>query len=259
MTFERAQWLATFQADDVDTGWRCSTCSRGTLLPIPGSFHEEATRETAQAQATNCIPMSLYEGVFSGMLRCSACATPVAASGSSLIKEHPSNDRALVTTFSPSHLEPAPAIIRVPTNCPRSLATELERAFALYWNDADASANRIRSCVELLLTHLKIPKKARTPKGDFRRLSLHQRIERFAHRKPDLAKNLMALKWLGNDASHGGRCLRREDTLDGFQILEHVLAELFDGNKAFLTKLTRQINRAKGRRRKSPWGYLFDK
>jgi hypothetical protein len=78
-------------------------------------------------------------------------------------------------------------------------------------------------------------------------LTLHERIERF--RRDDVAagRALMAVKWIGNEGSHGGR-LDKKDLLDGFELLEHALSEVFGRRSKRLAAIERRITRRKGRR-----------
>ena len=75
-------------------------------------------------------------------------------------------------------------------------------------------------------------------------LSLHARIDLFRQTNPDLADALMAVKWIGNAGSHS-RPIMREDLLDGYELMEHVLDELFVQREKRIARLSRQINRRK--------------
>jgi hypothetical protein len=119
----------------------------------------------------------------------------------------------------------------------------VRKAFYLLWCDQDASANRIRSSLELLMTHFRIPQRIKI-KGKFRRRSLHSRLELFKAKQPEIGGHLLALKWIGNDGSHVGG-LTTEDVFDGFEILNYALDELFLKRAESVKKLTKQINKTK--------------
>ena len=51
----------------------------------------------------------------------------------------------------------------------------------------------------------------------------------------------MALKWFGNTASHEGN-VSREDLLDAFEILEFLVAQLFDQKDPRIAELARQLD-----------------
>src|ERR1035437_667301 len=87
-------------------------------------------------------------------------------------------------------------------------------------SDQGAAANRLRVALECLLDHVGIPRQEKNQKGDVWDLKLHSRIETFEKAEANLGGQLMALKWLGNTASHEGN-VTREDLLDALEILEH--------------------------------------
>lgn len=77
---------------------------------------------------------------------------------------------------------------------------------------------------------------------------LHSRIEEFKIRVSKyghLSDQLMAIKWLGNEASHTAG-LTRIDIFDALDLLEFVLEELFHGRKIKMQKLAKKINKKKG-------------
>ena len=117
-------------------------------------------------------------------------------------------------------------------------------SFKLYWLSPEACANSIRSVVEGLLTHFKVRLTSKNAKGQRVLLSLHARIDLFRQTNPDLADALMAVKWIGNAGSHS-RPIMREDLLDGYELMEHVLDELFVQREKRIARLSRQINRRK--------------
>jgi hypothetical protein len=56
--------------------------------------------------------------------------------------------------------------------------------------------------------------------------TLHQRIEALLKVQPEMAEDLMGIKWLGNAGSHQSS-VSLEDLLDGYQVMEHALDTLF--------------------------------
>ena len=78
-------------------------------------------------------------------------------------------------------------------------------------------------------------------------LTLHARLDRFKAKNGELGAALMAVKWLGNAASHSSS-LTRDDVLDGFEILEHVLDEPYSQREARVRSLSSEINRRKAPR-----------
>ena len=56
----------------------------------------------------------------------------------------------------------------------------------------------------------------------------------------------MAIKWIGNIGSHSTENLKKEDCLDAFEMLEHVLYKLYQIEAKKLTSLKNIINKRKG-------------
>jgi hypothetical protein len=67
-------------------------------------------------------------------------------------------------------------------------------------------------------------------------LSLSERLKELGNREPYVAKLLGAIKQLGNEATHGGDLLY-SDLLDAFDLIHHVLEELYVERPKRLTKL----------------------
>jgi hypothetical protein len=133
-----------------------------------------------------------------------------------------------------------PDIFELPEKCPKEVKAELRASFRLFWSDQAASAGRVRVSLERLMDHYKIPKRIKGKDGKYQLSKLHRRIEQFSNSRSATGEKLMALKWLGNTASHQGD-VSRKDLLDGFEILEYLLAELFDQRTARVTELARQL------------------
>ncbi len=66
----------------------------------------------------------------------------------------------------------------------------------------------------------------------------------------ETGEKLIALKWLGNTASHQGH-VSRDDVLNGFEILEYLLAELFDQRAVRIKELAKQLIKKHAPRQKS--------
>jgi len=152
--------------------------------------------------------------------------------------------------FQPHAAYPSIPVFRIVDDWPESVQRELTLAFANIWNDAAASANRLRTAVECLLDHIKVKKitissKLTPPKRV--KLSLHDRIISFRSKNGEAADVLLAIKWLGNAGSHADlRGISREAVLDGMELMEHVLHLLFDSKAKNVSKLVKSINKKKG-------------
>ena len=143
----------------------------------------------------------------------------------------------------PVCIHPPPPIITIPRRCPKDLRVELNSAFGLFWADQRSAANRVRAAVEILLTHLGV-KRFSNKKGRRFRINLHDRIELFRRNEPDLGAALLAIKWIGNEGSHPGG-VTKDDLLDAFELISHVLDETYVSNRSRLSKLAKEINRRK--------------
>lgn len=77
------------------------------------------------------------------------------------------------------------------------------------------------------------------------RASLHARIEDFGVAHPDESEVLLAVKWIGNEATHG-RELSIKDVMTCAEVLEAALMSLYDRSDSELRALVRKINKQKG-------------
>jgi hypothetical protein len=172
----------------------------------------------------------------------------------SKVELHHANDPAatrVIDRFTPDFIKPAPRLFVPPKECPKAVELELDRAFAAFWFDASACANSIRSVVELIMTNQKVPRFARTKRGRRRLLSLHERITTWRDERggdKSLANRFLALKWIGNPASHAGPdAVDRDDLFDAFDLLSDAMTTLMadDEHKRGLDHLARVINKRK--------------
>jgi hypothetical protein len=137
------------------------------------------------------------------------------------------------------YINPPINLIEIPSTIPIILRRILELSFTLFWIDEKSCANKIRLFLEELMDK----------KNILMGSSLHNRIEKFGKEYPELletSKLLLALKWIGNEGSHSGYELSRENLIQGYELLEAVLEELFGTKKEKLKELARQINQKKG-------------
>ncbi|MER9871684.1 DUF4145 domain-containing protein [Mesorhizobium sp. M0195] len=124
----------------------------------------------------------------------------------------------------------------MPKDTPKLLKKEFETAFALFWIDLGACANRLRIIVEKILEHQRVPA-AR---------DLATRIASFKNSEPDHATTFDALRFVGNIGSHEGKA-SRDTVLDCFELLQEAIAELFGQRKSKLASMKQRIINAKGR------------
>ncbi len=153
--------------------------------------------------------------------------------------------------YTPRFFHPALEIFSIPASCPLQVAEQTRIAFSHYFNDLKASANAIRTALELLMDAQKVKKTIVDKSGKRKQQTLHARIEDFGRAVPDLRSYLIAAKWIGNAGSHGGE-LTREELLVGFDLLNHAIYELYEkkSHHKDLLKKAKEINETKRHRLK---------
>jgi Domain of unknown function (DUF4145) len=213
----------------------CPACNDGHLDLDQKSV---AIRETSASRSNHDEPAwedQYAERRFAAILVCNrrACQEPVTVAGDVEWVRSDSYDEDggppdFTNRFEPRYMHPAPPIFRVPKTCPVEISASLANAFGAFWSDPSACANRIRVAVELLLTGVGV-RRFSSGKGKRNNLSLHARIVEFEKTEKDLARALLAVKWIGNAGSHGGEdSLGRTDLFDGFDLIKYVLDEIFE-------------------------------
>jgi hypothetical protein len=198
-------------------------------------------------------------GYFHGVLRCAreACKEVVVVSGKYRVDvvdggPHEWQGDQYGDYFRVMYFIPALPLVRANEKFPESVLKLIDAGSAVLWTDPGSAANRVRSAIEELLTLQRVPKSFVDKKGKRQRISLHGRIEQFAKVKPkyaDAAEVLKAVKYIGNDGSHGDG-LEVGDVLDGVELLNHALELIYDTSAADLKRKAAQINKRKGVPRK---------
>jgi hypothetical protein len=217
---------------------------------IQETLHKRETAESEESHGHLAWEPHWVEGRFSCLMKGPTCKNPSAVSGTYSAAEMYADmgegepQMVPLITYTPTFFSDAPHVIEAPDAVPANIVEELETSFKLYWVSPEACANSIRSAVELLLTHFRVRRTTRNEKGKRVFLSLHSRIELFRRVNSELADALMAVKWIGNAGSHA-HPLKREDLLDGYQLMDHVLDELFVQRDKQIARLSREINRRK--------------
>ena len=79
--------------------------------------------------------------------------------------------------------------------------------------------------------------------------TLHQRIEILAKSQKVVARNLMAIKWLGNTGTHES-AVTLEDLLNGYEIMEHTLGALLQANAKRVASVVRELTQKHARKRR---------
>lgn len=207
----------------------CPFCNVGRLRVVKGTVHKIGGKFL---EDINGDQMTF---TFSLLLACNdeSCKKSVAAGGESFVERLPvdwGGETKDFEYFYPKWFYPNINLFGIPCMCPKEVRECLKRSFAAFFNDPVAAGIHLRMALERLMDHFKVSTDKETKKGKVVRLNLHERIEVFSKFEEDIASNLLALKWLGNDAGHEGSLIK-EDVLDGYEIIEYVLEELFTRRK----------------------------
>jgi len=123
--------------------------------------------------------------------------------------------------YFPKYIHPTLRLFVIPSTTPKKIVDELYKSFSLFWNDLDATGNSIRKAIERIIQDLI----GVTAKHQ----SLHSRINSLPNTYINVKNKLMALKIIGNEASHNGN-LELYDIIFSFEIVEDVLNSLYVGD-----------------------------
>lgn len=250
------QGIKTLPLEFTDTNnrhWVCPSCKKERLILEKDTLTTGETADSVRARRGDDFYPEDMSGRFACLFACHGCKEKVAVAGTLhwRYESHWDNEvgeiEEIVEFYRPRYFSDAPPLFDVPGKAPKEVKEELASAFQLFWLNEEACGNRIRSSVEQLLTCNGVPKAEMIKKGTKRKrnaLTLHRRIERFSKKWPDLAEQLLAIKWIGNAGSHASG-LEIDDLKDGFLLLEHVLKELYDSSRRDTLKIARTVNQKK--------------
>lgn len=122
---------------------------------------------------------------------------------------------------------PAPPLFRISDNVPRKVRQQLQLAFRMYWTDVSACVARLRTAVEALLDHQKVPAEKISNSGKVSRMNLKERIDAFTSGAVH-KDQLQGLRNIGNLGTHGGDDVTDDDLFDAIDVLEFVLTGIYD-------------------------------
>ena len=232
----------------VKLQWPCPTCQEGTLQ-LSGKLVEGLTAAEEAVRHEDYYNPQESISRFVGLLKCDNADCKEHASLAGDIQhdyyqtgpsKYEDDPRYFVTAISP-----APFLFPVSDKVPEIIKERLAVASALFWADADASANRLGQVVEDIFTDQRVKRFTAAKTGHRAKLSLHARIEIFERKNPEAAKLLFAMKWLRNTGSHDGE-LSKRDLIDGFELVESVIEEIYIGHTRALRLRADQINKLRG-------------
>ena len=227
--------------------WRCPSCESGRLK-LEGDFavHNDAATQKSLGEEWFEPEYSRY--VFTGILCCENCCEKVVVSGVGTTEEDYGEDgREYYTLLTPKFFQPSLRIIEpsISKDVPADVIVYLEKAFQIFWCDADSCVNRLRTVVEYLLDGLGIDRN--NPKGN--RLSLGARLDLLTEPKHiEVKEALTSLRHMGNDGSHGSIGIERNELLLAFAVVKYCLEKLFPNvsDESELLTFVSAVNQRKG-------------
>jgi hypothetical protein len=246
MTVNIAHWTETFS--EQLPPFRCPTCQQGTLVEVKGGRTLVQSQRSKRARSHDDWDPSWVQERFTLLLECSVgtCGELVVVSGDTVPAEEEDEEfgRAWISQLKPRSMFPAPYVIELPQEIPDTVRRELEQAFALFWTDLNASANRLRTSLERGLDEAGVKKFNKT--GKRVSLPLAHRIKLFekAH-GADLSEIFTALRHVGNLGTHAS--VSRTALLTAFTLYEHALAEWFGGHKKKIAAMSKKLVKSKGK------------
>jgi hypothetical protein len=213
------------------------------------------TRESKSEHESPGWEPEHIDGRFACLMDCANCGNTVGVAGTYRVQDDRYHDEYDGETgdyefyYRPKFFTESPRLVDIPEATPASVVTELLVSFQLFWCDALACTNRIRTAVEKLLTEQRVPQTTGRipPNGRRQFLKLHARIERYRAKQPAIANALMAMKWIGNAGSHAS-AVTVEDALDGYELMDWVLDALYARRHKRAASLSRAINRRRAPR-----------
>jgi len=266
MTINREKWTTPFHESAFCFDWLCPKCGIGRptrkkadndstvytkLLFGPTSETHIEYRNRIECGDTlddGRIDTEGLESRFTSIYICNNenCLESFVVSGFVTVKRvidvYPEcyDYRERFNSCQPNYIAPSPEIIPLRADYPDTVKAELRKAFIFSWGSFEESLNRIRSSIEALLDHFGEPNKS----PDNRFIPLHYRIENAKCFNADQKEKLTAIKILGNEGSHYGQNIIRDDVFDALEILDDVLDKLFSTNPSSM--LAQKINAQKG-------------
>lgn len=249
---DRAQFLLPFTLQHLPH-LPCPKCQVGQLTIDAKNFLQSETAASKKDREHDAWEPDWIHYVFSCVFDCSRkdCGNVVSCSGAGGVKIYgyvdEENDwvQDVEDYFYPRYFHPSLVLMDIPKKCPVSVGEHLRESFALFFSSPSAALNAARSAVESLLTELGV-KRFEGGKGKRRSISLHRRIQLLPAKHKEVTELLLAVKWLGNAGSHDSDEIDQGDVRVAYDLLEHVLSELFEGKGKKLKAIAKKVNAKKG-------------
>lgn len=242
---DRAILQHAFKRDEIPT-WDCPECGATALSTIEGSF--SPTYRYAIDTSHPDFDPDWITYVFTSTLECAvpSCKHRVACAGKGGVEQEYLDDGSggsgWFDYFRPTHFEPALKIFAAPDGTPYWVEEALKESFSLFFSSPRAALNALRLALEVLLDEMDVP----SINANGKYIPLDGRIDELGTKYKEIVLPAKAIKWLGNDGSHSGARIRSNHVLDGYDIFEHVLEQLYPKSNATMEALVTKINADKG-------------
>lgn len=249
---ERTPYMLPFTREHVPT-WLCPVCRSGHLHLLTDTLAERESSASRKEHNHSDWEPDWIRGVFSCMFECNNehCKEFVSCAGTSRVAATEIMDdeygwaQQQEEHFYPKYFVPSLILLDIPSACPATVRTHLQESFALAYADAGAALNCARAGIEAVLTDLGVAR-FKIQNSKRRIISLHQRIENLPNKYAEQKQMLLAVKWLGNAGSHSGAEPDVSDLRSAYDLLESVLAEIYDKKTEKLKAVAKKVNKKKG-------------
>lgn len=247
MRLDRESFEDSFTLYNIPN-WDCSTCKKGKLLFDAKNISVYETYSSRVNRSHDAWEADWIIKHFNGKIVCNnpKCKEIFSIAGYIKVEvDYEENENSSFTEcYYPQYIFPLLHIFCIPEDTPKDVEKAIHLAFKVFWIDKSACANAIRTTVEVILNDKKVLKSAITKGKKRRSLSLHERIELYEKKNCEVAKYLMAIKWIGNAGSHEGE-LTSDDILDGLDLLKYALEKLYTMHDKEIAQITKKINKRK--------------
>ena len=233
--------------------WVCPSCKKGVLRIVENSFQSFEAKNSRESHGHDAWEPEWISYTYSCMLQCNndQCKENVASTGTGgvdidvIFGKEGEPEQSWEDFFRPKYFEPPLSIIDVPTECPASVSEPLQESFRLFFCSPRAASNNVRIALESLLTELGVKRfVVKNSKRQF--LNLHTRIGLLNDKYVELKELLFAIKWLGNAVSHAYSAITLDDVMDAYELIDHVLQELYTQRATKAKAIAKRVNRRKG-------------
>jgi hypothetical protein len=233
--------------------WQCPNCAKGLLRIKEGTFFSDELSDSKKAHGHEAWDPDWIVYTYSCLLVCTndKCKEVVSNTGKGSVDwdveyDHQGYpDQVYGDYYKPLFFYPHLKLISIPKETPNEVRDLLNKSFELFFCSPSAASNHIRAAIEALLTDQKV-KRYETSNGKRRILSLHRRISLLPSKLDDLKDLFFAVKWLGNAGSHSGDELTSDDVMDAYEIMEHLLSEVYESKTTKVKVIAKKVNKAKG-------------